>query len=120
MQIIHESDSTRGARCSFRAVESLGRLARGQKWSFDVGNGLIYEDSKPRFDVVERQEEHMIKAELPGVNQDEVCVFLDGGILTISGRRKLPGTEAGSDGPRGSRRMENIFSQFYRPRVDCE
>jgi HSP20 family molecular chaperone IbpA len=59
-----------------------------------LGSGLIDENSKPRFDVVERQEEHMIKAELPGVNQDEVCVFLDGGILTISGRRKLPGTEA--------------------------
>src|SRR5271157_893455 len=51
-------------------------------------SALIDEDSKSsRFDVVECQEEHVIKAELPGFNQEEVSVFLDGGILTIAESR---------------------------------
>ena len=77
-----------------------------------LGSGLIDEDSKPRFDVVERQEEHMIKAELPGFNQEEVYVFLDGEILTISGKRKLPGAQAGQT-YRGGQEEWEIFSHSF-------
>ena len=77
-----------------------------------LGSGLIDEGSKPRFDVVERKEEHMIKAELPGFNQDEVCVSLDGGILTISGKRKLPGAQAGQT-YRAGREEREVFSYSF-------
>ena len=77
-----------------------------------LGSGLIDEDSKLRIDVVERQDERMIWVELPGFNQDEVCVFLDGGILTISGKRKLPGGQAVQIG-RGGREEWEIFSHSF-------
>ena len=49
-------------------------------------------DWQPPVDIAECEDEFIIKVELPGIRHDQVCVRLDGSIITISGRRE-PETE---------------------------
>lgn len=42
----------------------------------------------PRFDVKESHEGYVIKADLPGVKQQDVDVSITGNVLTVSGRRE--------------------------------
>ena len=39
----------------------------------------------PRLDVVERENEFVVQAEMPGIARDDIEVTLENGILTISG-----------------------------------
>ena len=39
----------------------------------------------PRLDVVERENEFVVQAEMPGITRDDIEVTLENGILTISG-----------------------------------
>jgi HSP20 family protein len=41
----------------------------------------------PRFDVKETKDAYVIKADLPGVKDEEVDVSLNGNLLSISGKR---------------------------------
>ena len=43
----------------------------------------------PAVDIVESAQEYLVKAELPGVNKDDVKITIDKGLLTLSGERKL-------------------------------
>jgi HSP20 family protein len=49
-----------------------------------VGNGRSY----PALDVVEDKEQYVIKADLPGINKEDIKVSVENGILTIEGERK--------------------------------
>lgn len=42
----------------------------------------------PAVDVVEEKDKYVIKADLPGIKQDDVKVELEEGVLRISGERK--------------------------------
>lgn len=42
----------------------------------------------PRVDIGEADGTYLIKAEIPGVNKDDVQVSIDNGILTLQGERK--------------------------------
>ena len=42
----------------------------------------------PAVDIAEDDKEYTIKAELPGVNKEDVRVTVEGGVLTITGERK--------------------------------
>lgn len=42
----------------------------------------------PRVDVVEKENEYLINAEIPGVKKNDVKVAFENGVLTISGERK--------------------------------
>src|SRR5262249_16011789 len=67
----------------FRMMDTLLR------WDpFRYDTGLSYRSSgefTPRFDVKEAKEAYVIKADLPGVNQDGVEVSVNGSLLTVSG-----------------------------------
>src|SRR5271169_2146964 len=45
-------------------------------------------DWQPPVDIVECEDEFIIKVELPGIKHDQVRVKLDGSIITISGKRE--------------------------------
>ena len=42
----------------------------------------------PNIDVVEKENEYLVKAELPGVKEDDIEVSLTGDMLTISGEKQ--------------------------------
>lgn len=65
---------------------------------------------KPAADIVERDDEYLIKAELPGVNREDIDVQLENGVLTITGERKL---EQKKETDR-SHRVERFYGKFSR------
>lgn len=50
--------------------------------------------SGPRFQAVENENEYKVSAELPGVDPQDVEVFVEDGVLTVKGTRKAEGWTA--------------------------
>lgn len=67
-------------------------------------------DWSPLSDVVESKEEIVIKTELPGIDEKNVDVQIESGVLTIKGERNAEKeTEE-----KGYRRMERSYGSFLR------
>ena len=67
-------------------------------------------DWSPTSDIVEMKDEIVIKAELPGIEEKDVDVEIENGILTIKGERKAEKeTEE-----KGFRRVERAYGTFLR------
>ena len=64
----------------------------------------------PAMDVVEKETEYVLRADLPGLAEGDVNVELDDNILRISGERKSE-TEESKD---GYHRVERAFGRFSR------
>ena len=69
----------------FRLIDSLMRLEPYQETAGRRSEGVAF---VPRFDVKETQEAFLFKADLPGVNQNDVDISLNGNQLTITGKRE--------------------------------
>jgi len=73
--------------------------------------------SKPRpfaplVDISETDTEYRIAAELPGLEEKDIDVALNDGVLTIQGERKEEKEE--TDDAKGYRRVETFRGSFYR------
>lgn len=64
----------------------------------------------PAMDLVETDAEYVIKADLPGVSEEDVHVEVEGDVLTISGERKAEHEER----KEGYYRIERSFGSFRR------
>lgn len=64
----------------------------------------------PAVDLVETDDSLVLKADLPGLSQDDVTVEVDGNVLTISGERRVD-HERKED---GYYRVERSFGHFSR------
>jgi HSP20 family protein len=64
----------------------------------------------PRVDISETDEAYIIKAEIPGVNKDDVKVTAENGVLTISGERKQEKEEKNKK----VHRVERLYGTFFR------
>jgi len=64
----------------------------------------------PVVDIVEDENEYLIKAELPEVKKDDVKVTVQDDVLTISGERMFEKEEKG----RKYHRMERAYGSFAR------
>jgi HSP20 family protein len=76
----------------FRVVDTLLR------WDpFRWDNGLVARGGEfsPRFDIKEVKNAYMLKADLPGVRDEDVQVSLNGNLLTVSGKREEEHREEG-------------------------
>jgi HSP20 family protein len=92
---------------SFR--EQLGRLA-----PWDGG-------FTPRFDVKEAKDAYVLKADLPGVKEEEVDVSLSGNMLTISGQKEEERREEGEQYYAVERSYGSFARSFSLPdSVDAE
>lgn len=67
-------------------------------------------DLSPKLDVAETKDKYEIKAELPGMDEKDIEVSMDDGVLTISGEKK---TEAESD-DKGYYLKECSYGTFSR------
>lgn len=65
----------------------------------------------PHVDVYEKDNTFVVKAELPGVNKDDIDVSLDQGDLVIRGQRTSEHEESGEH---NYYRMERSYGSFYR------
>lgn len=64
----------------------------------------------PAMDVVERDDHYVLRADLPGVREEDISVELDGNVLTVSGRRESEHDEQRE----GYYRVERMTGQFTR------
>ncbi len=64
----------------------------------------------PAMDLVEEGDEFVLRADLPGLGEDDVNVELEGDVLTISGERKSEHSEQHE----GYRRIERASGSFSR------
>ncbi len=65
---------------------------------------------QPAFDISERDEGIIVKAELPGINVKDIDITLTNGLLTIKGERKVEKEDQGDS----YRRIERRFGSFSR------
>ncbi|WHZ16312.1 MAG: Heat shock protein Hsp20 [Nitrospira sp.] len=79
-----------------------------------TGNGgkeaLTVAEWSPLVDIVENEQEYLIKAELPEVKKEDVRLTVEDEVLTISGERKFEKEEKG----RKHHRIERAYGSFVR------
>ena len=75
----------------------------------------------PPVDVAETHQKILVRAEVPGMKQDDIAIEFENGILTIRGERKLEKTGDGITWHRVERTYGNFVRSFTLPRtVDPE
>lgn len=75
-----------------------------------VGNGAPLRRWIPPMDLVEEGGEYVLRADLPGLGEDDVKIELEDDVLTISGERKSEHSEEHE----GYRRIERASGSFSR------
>jgi HSP20 family protein len=75
----------------------------------------------PPVDVAETQDKIVVRAEVPGMKQDDIAIEFESGILTIKGERKLEKNGDNMTWHRVERTYGNFVRSFTLPRtVDAE
>ena len=64
----------------------------------------------PAVDIIERDNEYVLEAEVPGLKKDEIRIDLKDGVLTISGERKYEDEEKKDK----YTRVERCYGSFTR------
>ena len=77
---------------------------------FGPENGQAQQRWVPAMDLVEADDEFVLKADLPGLTEDDVSIEVRDNALTISGERKSESEQKG----RGWYRVEREFGRFSR------
>jgi len=67
-------------------------------------------DWVPAVDIIEEQGRFVLRADVPGINPDDIDVSMDNGILSIAGERHAIASEDNS----GVQRIERATGRFYR------
>jgi HSP20 family protein len=80
----------------------------------DVGNG----DYIPALDVSEGENEVVVKAEIPGVEKEDIKVSVKDDVLTISGEKKQEEREEGENWQRVERSYGAFKRELSLPSVD--
>jgi HSP20 family protein len=80
-----------------RLFNSLWESPAAQRWA-------------PAMDLVETEDHYLLKADLPGMTQDNVAIEFNDGALTISGERQADYERA----EKGFFRLERSFGKFSR------
>jgi HSP20 family protein len=96
-----------------REVSSLqtemNRLFNTMFESPTVGNGGSRRWS-PAMDLLETEDHFVLRADLPGLREEDVAIELEDNVLTVSGERKADHEENGE----GFYRVERAFGSFSR------
>jgi HSP20 family protein len=72
--------------------------------------GPVERRMAPAVDILEKDGNLLIEAELPGINEKEIALKIEGNILTLSGERKLENEEKRES----YRRIERSYGSFSR------
>jgi HSP20 family protein len=86
-----------------RLFEPFARLAVGDD------EDLVSGAWAPPVDVAETQEKILVRAEVPGMRQEDISIEFDNGVLTLRGERKLEKSEGVT-----WHRVERIYGNFSR------
>jgi HSP20 family protein len=75
-----------------------------------VGNGVASRRWVPAMDLAEEGDELVLRADLPGLTEDDVEIEVKDGVLTVSGERRAEKKKEGE----GFYRVERAFGSFSR------
>jgi len=64
----------------------------------------------PAMDLTEAEDHYLLKADLPGLTEEDVSIEVDNGVLTVSGERKAEHERQ----EKGWHRIERSFGTFQR------
>ncbi len=78
--------------------------------SSGAGNGNTVRRWLPAMDLVETDTHFVLRADLPGLSDEDVAIELEDNVLTVAGERKAEH----EDKREGFYRMERSFGQFRR------
>jgi HSP20 family protein len=104
-----ESANRMQSRMNELFEETFGR-ARAQQ---STVAGVWY----PRVDILESKDSYLIRAELPGMRNEDLKTEVSEGILTISGERKLEEPANGVEYHRVERVTGKFSRSFYVPQT---
>jgi len=95
-----------------RFESDLARLFEPAGWPFPSTDDeeMLATDWRPAVDVSEREHEYRVRADLPGVDPDQIDVTLEDGMLTVKGER----TEERRKEDEGMHRVERFSGTFFR------
>jgi HSP20 family protein len=74
------------------------------------GNGGTLRRWMPAMDLIETGEHFVLRADLPGLSEEDVNIEVEDRVLTVSGERKAEQNESGE----GYHRVERAFGAFSR------
>src|SRR5215212_7384310 len=98
----------------FRELSSLqtemNRLFNAAFETPSAGNGAAARRWAPAMDLLETDEHFVLRADLPGVSEEDVTIELEDNVLTLSGERK----SEHEDRREGFYRVERAFGAFSR------
>ena len=76
----------------------------------DDDEPYAHNDWVPAIDIKEEENRYLLRADVPGVNPEDLAVTLDKGVLTLRGSRATHSDEEKG----GLRRLERVSGHFYR------
>lgn len=76
----------------------------------DKQEAISIADWSPLVDITEDDKEYLVKAELPEVKKDDVCVTVENGVLSLSGERKVEKEQK----DKKYHRIERAYGRFER------
>lgn len=78
--------------------ELMGReWLRPLRWERSLPGELAFEGRMPRVDVIDRDEEVVVRAEVPGVKKEDLEITIDGDLITLKGEVKREEEEEKGD-----------------------
>lgn len=86
----------------------LDRIAHSRVANGDDENAVA--DWVPAVDIIEENDRFTLRADVPGVDPNDIDVSMDAGVLTVSGERKSDDVTSES----AFRRIERISGRFFR------
>lgn len=88
----------------------MERLLRNWVAWPELKQPLAVADWAPQVDITEDEKEYLVKAEVPGVNKEDLKVKVEDGTLSIAGERKSEKEEKGKK----YHRVERSYGSFER------
>jgi HSP20 family protein len=106
----------------WREIEDMfDRYTKAVGWPRGGQEAMASSDWSPRVDIVEAEQEFLIKADIPGVEKDHVKVSVENGVLTIQGERKTEKEEKDAKFHRVERFTGTFVRRFTVPEnVDAD
>ena len=86
----------------FNDMENWLSAANGQ---LETASGWV-----PTVDVIEQQDHYVLKADLPGIDRDNIEIIFEDGALTLKGERN----ESVDSNHDGYKRIERTYGRFQR------
>lgn len=108
---------TRRRRATQSPGQLLNRFFSLADWPFEdvAEDGLLGDDWAPAIDLKESGKQYVVKADIPGVDPEDIDVTLENGILTIRGQRQEERREDKESWHRLERFAGSFSRQFHLP-----